>query len=258
MTYTKIIFELEGDVAIIRLNDEKTLNAATAQMADEIQDALHKAVRSARALVLTGAGRGFCSGVNLGDVPQTPGFDVGRVLETHFNPLMLTLKALPMPFITAVNGAAAGIGCSFALAGDIVLASEKAFFLQAFRQVGLIPDGGAAYLLTRAAGRVRAMEMMLLGERIPAQKALEWGLVNRVLPPAELEAGALALARDLAAGPTKGLAAIRALCWDALETDYKSQLERERVLQREAGLTADHREGVRAFFEKRPPRFEGR
>jgi 2-(1,2-epoxy-1,2-dihydrophenyl)acetyl-CoA isomerase len=171
---------------------------------------------------------------------------------------MLTLKALPMPFITAVNGAAAGIGCSFALAGDIVLASEKAFFLQAFRQVGLVPDGGAAYLLTRAAGRVRAMEMMLLGERIPAQKALEWGLVNRVLPSAELEAGALALARDLAAGPTKGLAAIRALCWDALETDYKSQLERERVLQREAGLTADHREGVRAFFEKRPPRFEGR
>jgi 2-(1,2-epoxy-1,2-dihydrophenyl)acetyl-CoA isomerase len=259
MPYSKIICETRGDVAIIRLNDEKTLNAASPEMAEELRDALDTVGTSSRALILTGAGRGFCSGANLGGLDiSAPDYDAGAVLKTHYSPLMLQLRALPIPLITAVNGAAAGLGCALALAGDLVVAAESSYFLQAFRRVGLVPDGGSAFLLTRAAGRARAMEMMLLGEKIPATQALDWGLVNRVVSSKALEDTALSLADELAAGPTKALSAIRKMCWDALETGFGPQLDSERVLQRDAGRTADHREGVTAFLEKRPARFTGR
>jgi 2-(1,2-epoxy-1,2-dihydrophenyl)acetyl-CoA isomerase len=258
MPYSKIICETRGDVAIIRLNDEKTLNAVTPAMTGELRDALDQVCASSRALILTGTGRGFCSGANLGALdPGAPDFDGGAVLEAHYNPLMLQLRALPIPFVAAVNGAAAGLGCALALAADLIVAAESSYFLQAFRRVGLVPDGGSAFLLTRGAGRARAMEMMLLGDKIAARKALEWGLINRVVPATELDDAALALAEELAAGPTKALSAIRKMCWDALESGFASQLDRERVLQREVGRTADFREGVAAFLEKRSARFNG-
>jgi 2-(1,2-epoxy-1,2-dihydrophenyl)acetyl-CoA isomerase len=258
MRYSKIICETRGDVAIIRLDDERTLNAISPQMADELRDALVKVGTSSRAVIVTGTGRGFCSGANLGDIdPNAPEYDAGAVLDKHYNPLMLALRALPIPCVAAVNGAAAGLGCALALAADLVVAAENSYFLQAFRRVGLVPDGGSAFLLTRGAGRARAMEMMLLGERIAATKALEWGLINRVVPAKALDDTALALANELAAGPTKALSAIRKMCWDALETGFGAQLESERVLQRDAGRTADHREGVAAFLQKRPASFTG-
>jgi 2-(1,2-epoxy-1,2-dihydrophenyl)acetyl-CoA isomerase len=258
MRYSKIICETRGDVAIIRLDDERTLNAISPQMAEELRHALVKVCTSSRVLILTGTGRGFCSGANLGDLdPSAPEYDAGAVLDKHYNPLMLALRALPIPFVAAVNGTAAGLGCALALAADLVVAAESSYFLQAFRRVGLVPDGGSAFLLTRGAGRARAMEMMLLGEKIAATKALEWGLINRVVPAKDLDDTALALANELAAGPTKALSAIRKMCWDALETGFGPQLESERVLQRDAGRTADHREGVAAFLQKRPASFTG-
>jgi 2-(1,2-epoxy-1,2-dihydrophenyl)acetyl-CoA isomerase len=259
MPYTKILCERHDAVTIIRLNDPKTLNAFSPTMSEELCEALKTVHTSARALVLTGVGRGFSSGANLAELdPTAPDYDAGSVLERYYNPLMLLLRGLPIPFIAAVNGAAAGLGCAIALAADLVVAVKDSYFLQAFRRVGLVPDGGSAYLLTRAAGRVRAMEMMLLGERIAAAKALEWGLINRVVATEELEGAALALAAELAAGPINALSAIRTMCWEALETDFHSQLQSERVLQRTAGRTAEHREGVRAFLERRPALFAGR
>ena len=168
-----VIHEKQGDVAVIRINDVKTMNAASLAMADELLDAFGMAARESRAIVFTGEGRGFCSGSNLfGLDPQAPDYDAGAPLVSHFNPLMSMLRNLPIPLVTAVNGVAAGIGCALALAGDMILASERAYFLQAFRRVALVPDGASAFLLTRAIGRVRAMEMMLMGERIPACRGI--------------------------------------------------------------------------------------
>jgi 2-(1,2-epoxy-1,2-dihydrophenyl)acetyl-CoA isomerase len=253
-----VIHEKQGDVAVIRMNDEKTLNAASLAMADELLDAFGMAARESRAIVFTGKGRGFCSGSNLfGLDPQAPDYDAGAPLVSHFNPMMSMLRNLPIPLVTAVNGVAAGIGCALALAGDIILASDRAYFLQAFRRVALVPDGASAFLLTRAIGRVRAMEMMLMGERIPAAKALEWGLINRVVPHEGLEDAALVIASELAAGPVMALAMIRKMCWDSLEMGFEDQLAADREMQRVAGATADHREGFAAFIEKRSARFTG-
>jgi 2-(1,2-epoxy-1,2-dihydrophenyl)acetyl-CoA isomerase len=167
------------------------------------------------------------------------------------------IRNLPVPFVTAVNGAAVGVGSTIALAGDLIIAAQEAYFLQAFRRVGVIPDAGTAYLLTRAVGRVRAMEMMMLGEKLPAQRALEWGLVNKVVPREEIENATLAWARDLASGPTRALAEIRKSCWHALEANFAEQLARDRIVQRAMGHTADHGEGIAAFFDKRPAIFTG-
>ena len=260
MTYTSILVEAVGDVAVIRFNDQKTLNAATPPMVEELLDALSQAAASKRAVMMTGIGRAFCSGANLGtlELSDSDEFDGGVLLESHFNPLMLAIRDLPLPIITAVNGPAVGVGSTIALAGDLILAADRAYFMQAFRHVGVIPDAGTAYLLTRAIGRPRAMELMMLGEKLTAQKALEWGLINRVLPPDELDSAALALATELAAGPTRALAEIRKSCWHALDTDFAGQLAADRVGQRLMGLTADHREGVTAFFEKHRPVFVGK
>jgi 2-(1,2-epoxy-1,2-dihydrophenyl)acetyl-CoA isomerase len=258
MSYGSILMNSIGDVAVIRLNDEKSLNAASPQMVEELRDAFDKAAVSGRAIVLTGVGRAFCSGANLGKVDfYAPNYDAGELLESHFNPLMMAIRELPIPIVTAVNGPAVGVGSTIALAGDLVLASEDAYFLQAFRRIGVVPDSGTAYLLTRSVGRARAMEMILLAEKISARQAFGWGLINRVLPPAELEEGALSMAKDLAAGPTRTLAAIRKSCWNALDSDFQGQLENDRVVQRAVGTTADHREGVAAFFAKRRAVFTG-
>jgi 2-(1,2-epoxy-1,2-dihydrophenyl)acetyl-CoA isomerase len=183
--------------------------------------------------------------------------DLGGRLEQTFNPFVTMLRDLPIPYVTAVNGAAAGIGCSFALLGDLIVAGESAYFLQAFRRIGLVPDGSATYHLPRMIGRVRAMEMMLLGEKIPAATALQWGLINRCVPDAELLPTAKALALELANGPTKTLGAIRRLSWASLDNSWAEQIQAERVAQRDAGRTEDFREGVQAFFQKRPATFKG-
>lgn len=255
----KLKYAVEDDVAIIALNDPATMNAAGIDMIDGLFGAFKKAVGEARAIVLTGEGRGFCSGANLGAGPGSnvsKDRDAGDALESHYNPFMTMVRDLPIPIVTAVNGAAAGVGCSLALMGDIILASQSAYFLQAFRRIGLVPDGGSSYLLPRSIGRARAMEMMLLGEKLPAPKALEWGLINRCLPDHELMPAAKAMATELAHGP-KSLAMIRKLAWSGLDAHWRDQLDTERKTQREAGRTQDFAEGVAAFLQKRPAKFKG-
>lgn len=261
MAYSTIELERDGDVAIIRLNDPATLNAVTVKTIEEIGAALDEISGSARAMVLTGAGRAFCSGANLsagmGDRKSDGPYDSGSVLETHINPLMLRLRDVPFPWVSAVKGSAAGVGCSFALAADIVVCGESAFFLQAFARIGLVPDGGSSWILSRSIGRARAMEMMLLGERIPAAKALDWGMINRLVPDDQLMPTAIDMARALASGPTRSLAMIRRMAWSAADAPFEEALTTERNNQRIAGTTKDHREGVAAFLAKRPAQFTG-
>lgn len=265
MAYEKISYERKGDIAIIRFDDAPTLNACGIDTAQELLHAFETAADEARCTILTGEGRGFCSGANLG--PNQAGIqlsheeskpDAGRALDTHYNPLVSAIREHPHPVITAVNGPAAGIGCSLALIGDLVVAARSAYFLQAFRRIGLVPDGGSTWLLARAVGRVRAMEMALLGEKLPAETALEWGLVNRVVEDDQLMPTAMELAERIATGPTVALSLARGLIWDACETDFGEVLHAERVAQRTAGRTEDFREGVTAFLQKRPAAFKGK
>lgn len=271
MDYQKIRVSTLDGVATVTLADPATLNAASFEIARELTHAFasiaHEAAAGkaeARAVILTGEGRGFCSGANLSgggaagrelDVDGKP--DAGSALETLYNPLMTRLRDFPLPIVTAVNGPAAGIGCSIALMGDIVVAAESAYFLQAFRRVGLVPDGGSTYLLPRLVGKARAMEMMLLGGKIPAATALQWGLVNRCVPDDQLIPTAHALALELAKGPA-ALSAIRKLVWDGLDADWTGQLHAERQAQKAAGKTEDFIEGVTAFLQKRAAAFRGR
>lgn len=257
----KAKYELENGVALITLADPATLNAISVEMTEDLSEFFDRAASEARCIVLTGEGRGFSSGANLAsgsppvDADGHP--DLGGRLETTFNPFVTKLRDLPIPYVTAVNGAAAGIGCSFALLGDLIVAGESAYFLQAFRRIGLVPDGSATYHLPRMIGRVRAMEMMLLGERIPAKQAYEWGLVNRCVPDVDLLPTAKALALALANGPTKTLGMIRRLAWSSLDNTWNEQLQAERQSQKIAGRTEDFREGVQAFFQKRAANFKG-
>lgn len=261
MAYAKVKYELEGNIALITLNDPGTLNAIAVDMTAELTDAFGRAVNEARCVVMTGEGRGFSSGANLASgappIADDGQPDLGGRLEKTFNPFVTMLRDLPIPYVTAVNGVAAGIGCSFALLGDLIVAGESAYFLQAFRRIGLVPDGSATYHLPRMITRARAMEMMLLGEKIPAKTALDWGLINRCVPDADLLPTAKALASDLANGPTKTLAAIRRLAWASLDNSWNEQVQAERMAQRDAGRTEDFREGVQAFFQKRPANFKG-
>jgi 2-(1,2-epoxy-1,2-dihydrophenyl)acetyl-CoA isomerase len=252
--------EWEGEVAIVRLNDPATLNAITLDNIDAFSKALDEIEIRARAMIVTGTGRAFCSGANLArgmseEVAPEP-FDAGLPLETHINPLMHRLRALPLPWITAVRGAAAGAGASLALAADMIVASETAYFLQAFSRIGLVPDGGSTHLLVRTIGRPRAMELMMLGDRLPARTAQHWGLINRVVPDECLEEEALELANQLAGGAWS-LRSIRQLAWQAVDDGWDDALESERKMQREAGRTADYREGVAAFQAKRTAGFVG-
>lgn len=256
MAYELIELERQGEVAILRFNQPSTLNAMSVEMAEEAIRAIDEVEATARTMIVTGAGRAFCSGANLGDVPESGELDFGAVLESHINPLMSRLRNLSIPWITAVRGAAAGVGCSLGLAGDLIFASETAYFLQAFNRVGLVPDGGSTHLLVRTVGRPRAMEMMLLGEKIPAATAMKWGLVNRVVADDQLEAEALAMGRRLAEGP-RSLAMTRAMAWHAVDADWDDALATESRAQTTAGRTADAAEGISAFMQKRKAVFKG-
>lgn len=263
MSFSKITYDVTDSVATITFNDPATMNAAGIDTAQELLLAFEMAADEARATILTGNGRGFCSGANLSGsgpagAPARGKPDAGKALDQYYNPLIAVMREHPHPIITAVNGAAAGVGCSIALMGDLILAADNAYFLQAFRRIGLVPDGGSTWLLPRNIGKARAMEMALLGEKLPAEKALDWGLINRIYPAAELMSEARKMASDLAQGPTIALSMIRSLIWDGWEKEFLEQLHSERNNQRIAGRTADFAEGVKAFLEKRPANFSGK
>lgn len=259
MNFSAIHLDLDAtNVATITLNRPNNLNALNFALLDEMRRALDAIVeRGARCLLLTGAGRGFSSGADLGGSGGFPD-DVGAALEAHFNPLIQALFELPIPVIAAVNGPCAGAGCSLALAADIVVASRSAYFLQAFVNIGLIPDAGATWLLPRLAGRARAMEMMMLGERISAEQALDWGMISRVVDEEVLLPEVRSLALRLAEGPTAAYALIRKLARESGHIGLAEALAAERAAQREAGRTEDFKQGVTAFLQKRPPSFDGR
>jgi 2-(1,2-epoxy-1,2-dihydrophenyl)acetyl-CoA isomerase len=259
MEFDRTKLEIDGQVGILKLNHPEVMNAVSPEMVGGLMKALDEVDRrhgEIRCVILTGEGRGFCAGANL---QPTSGdrVDAGMLLETVFHPFLRRLRELPIPLITAVNGAAAGVGMSFALMGDLVLCARSAYFLQAFRRIGLVPDGGSTWLLPRLIGKARASELSLLGEKLPADKALEWGLVNRVIPDDELMGKALEMGRELAAGPTIALGLIRRLYWESPDNTYEEQLNLERQMQRKAGATVDFKEGVRAFLQKRPANFKG-
>jgi 2-(1,2-epoxy-1,2-dihydrophenyl)acetyl-CoA isomerase len=259
MSYEHVRLELNAArVATLTIARPDRLNALASQTLDEMRAALGEAEGSgARCLLLTGEGRGFSSGADLASAGGLPE-DAGAALDKHFNPLVEALFALPIPVVAAVNGAAAGAGCSLALAADIVVAGRSAYFLQAFVNIGLIPDAGATWLLPRLAGRARAMEMMMLGERIPAEQAQAWGLISRVVEDEHLASEAMLLATRLAQGPTVALGLIRQLARNAEQLSLTEALGAERVAQKTAGESRDFKAAVMAFLQKQQPRFEGK
>jgi 2-(1,2-epoxy-1,2-dihydrophenyl)acetyl-CoA isomerase len=264
MRHGKILLETTGDVAVITLNDPDVLNAFGLKLREDMQDALDLIdSRPPRCLVITGTGRAFCSGANLND-PDRPSRDraaeaAGEVksdLEAWYNPTFLRLRGLAFPVITAINGIAAGAGMSLALSGDIKIAARSASFLQAFARIGLVPDCGSSWVLPRLIGMARAMELSLLAERLPAETALAWGLINRLEDDAVLMSKAMELARSLASGP-KSIGMIRQMYWEGMDNTYSAQLDLEAKLQTRAGMTRDFEEGVAAFREKRAAQFTG-
>lgn len=257
MTYEHITLQQERGIATLTLNRPAALNALTAAMVGEMIHALDglRDGQAARVLLITGAGRAFCSGADLsGGFPE----DAGAVLESHFNPFIERLMALPVPVVCAVNGPAAGAGCSVALAADIAIAARSAYFLQAFVNIGLVPDMGSTWLLPRLAGRARAQAMMMLGERIAAEQAEQWGLVYKVVDDEALARESQALATKLANGPTRAYALTRQALRASLECSLTESLRIERYNQLVAGRTEDFAEGVAAFQARRPPAFKGR
>jgi 2-(1,2-epoxy-1,2-dihydrophenyl)acetyl-CoA isomerase len=255
---------IAGAAATIELNRPERLNAWNEQLGFDLLAALRltAADEQVRAVVLTGAGRGFSSGADLTDVnggvrmaDGSP--DVYRTLIERYHPIMEIIREMPKPVVAAVNGPAVGIGCSLALCCDLVLAAESSYFLLAFVNIGLVPDGGSSLFVPARAGMARATEMAMLGERVPAAKALEWGLANRVVPDAELAQEAGALAARLAAGPPNSYAGTKRQINNWLYSRMDEQLELEASIQGELSGSADFVEGVSAFLEKRPARFQG-
>jgi 2-(1,2-epoxy-1,2-dihydrophenyl)acetyl-CoA isomerase len=262
MTYESIQFSIDNGIAVLTLNRPDRLNSFTQAMHREVRAALDQlqADGSVRVLVLTGAGRGFCAGQDLNDRAVEPGgagVDLGESVEKYYAPLVTTLRTLPMPVICAVNGVAAGAGANLALACDIVLAAKSASFIEAFCKLGLIPDTGGTWVLPRLLGPARAMGLALLGDKLPAEKAEEWGLIWRCVPDEALMEEAMAMAAHFAKAPTKGLAFTKKAMLASWGNTLEQQLQMEAGMMRELGYSHDYREGVAAFIEKRQPRFKG-
>ena len=262
MSYQCILFAVADGVARLTFNRPDKLNSFTAAMHAEVRDALGRVQRDgARVLVITGAGRGFCAGQDLGErsvAPGAQGTDLGESIEKNYGPLVLALRALPLPVIAAVNGVAAGAGANIALACDLVIAAQSASFVQAFSRLGLVPDSGGTWFLPRLVGNARAIGLAFLGDKLPAAQAAEWGLIWRCVADAELAPTVDGLATQLAAAPTLGLARTKQAIYGAWERTLPEQLGIERDMQRELGWSQDYAEGVAAFTAKRAPRFVGR
>jgi len=263
MSYQSIRYCVDGAVARITLDRPDVLNSFNGEMARELQAALDEAAAdtAVRALHLTGAGRAFCAGQDLDEaVPPDGGAPppIDEIVRGSFNPIVRRIVALAKPVVCAVNGVAAGAGANLALSCDLVVASEKAVFIQAFVNIGLVPDTGGTFLLPRLVGLARARALAMLGEKLPAAEAHAIGLIHDVCPADELESRSLALAQRLAAMPTRALGLIKRAFAASTANDLEAQLELEAELQRQAAATDDFREGVAAFREKRRPRFMGR
>lgn len=263
MSYQTILFEVSGGVARLTLNRPDRLNSFNVQMHGEVRDALSKLQNNseARVLVFTGAGRGFCAGQDLGDravAPGGQGVDLGDSIENYYKPLVLALRNLPMPVIAAVNGVAAGAGANIALACDLVIATKSASFVQAFSKLGLVPDSGGTWFLPRLLGNARAMGLALLGDKLPAEQAAQWGLIWRCVEDAEFKSVVDQLASQFATAPTRGLARTKQAIYESWSHTLEQQLDQERDFQRELGRSQDYAEGVAAFTEKRTPKFTGR
>ncbi|MBS0314853.1 MAG: 2-(1,2-epoxy-1,2-dihydrophenyl)acetyl-CoA isomerase [Proteobacteria bacterium] len=261
MSYETILHECSEGVARITLSRPERMNSFTQQMHAELRDALDRlSGDGARVLVLTGAGRGFCAGQDLNDRAVAPGqeVDLGESVTTQYAPLVQRLRALPFPVVAAVNGVAAGAGCNIALACDLVIATESASFLQPFCKLGLIPDTGGTWFLPRLVGSARAMGLALLGDKLSARQAADIGLIWECVPDDAFAARIDAIARHFAAGPTLGYARTKQAMQQSSSNDLGTQLALEATFMRECGFSADYREGVAAFKEKRAPRFSGR
>lgn len=258
MTYQFITFAIERCVATIALNRPEKRNALTPEMADEIRDALAHC-EGARAILLKGEGQSFCSGADLSDVGERRlSSDAAyESLTKHYNPMLLAIAQHELPVVAQVQGAAAGIGCSLALACDFCLAGEDAYFKLAFVNIGLAPDGGASWHLPRLIGSARAARLMMLGDELPAPRAAEWGLVHSHVPNSALAEEGRALAERLAHGPTKALGAMKRNLANSLDASLADAMEAEAKEQRTIAETADAREGIEAFLQKRAPQFKG-
>ena len=257
-----IVVEIGAGVMTITLNRPEVLNSFNGQMARELRGALDdaRADETVRAVLLTGAGRAFCAGQDLSDVPLSDAgtaLDLAATVRATYNPLIKAIRKLELPVVCAVNGVAAGAGANLAIACDIVIAAENASFIQSFAKVGLIPDSGGTFFLPRIVGLPRASALMMTAEKIDARRAYEMGIVYRVCPADTLQQDAMTLATELAAMPTRGLGLTKRALNGSLSNDLDAQLELEADLQGEAGTTRDFVEGVKSFLEKRRPNFTG-
>lgn len=262
MSYNTILLAKADGLATITLNAPERLNAVSRKMIAELKDCWEElaADASVRAVMLTGAGRGFCAGADLADPDRAASATAnsGAALEKYFNPVIRLMRSIPKPVVSAVNGVAAGVGMSFALASDIAIAGKSASFLQAFARIGLLPDGGSTWFLPRLAGDQRARALAMLAPQIPAEKAKEWGLIWDVVEDAKLMPKATEIALKLASGPTLALARIKEALNQSSGNDLSAQLDLERDAQRELGRSEDFKEGVAAFLAKRKANFKGK
>ncbi len=258
MDYETITLDITDGLAVVTLNRPDKMNALNTRMRAELADAMRRAGHEARVVVMTGAGRAFCSGQDLGDRTNADTVDLERTLRDEYEPLLRAITDCPVPVIAAVNGAAAGAGANIALAADVVIASHSAYFLQAFSRIGLVPDAGGTFILPRAMGLPKAIGAALFAEKITAEQADDWGMIWEAVPDMGFEEHWRARARHLADGPTLSYQGIKALMRASLSSSFDEQIAMEARTQGKCGRSRDFREGVLSFLEKRAPKFEGR
>ena len=257
-------FEKIGNVTLLNLNDADRLNALSLEMISELHRYVKMIINNGletRCLVITGAGRGFCAGANLIEGAGQSSFDdidPGKALEEHYHPFLIDLKNLEIPLITAVNGVAAGAGCSLGIFGDIVYAAKSSYFYQAFKFIGLVADASSTFVIPRKIGMARALEFSLIGEKVTADKALDWGLINHVVEDDKLMPTVMDAATNLAEGPTVALGLMKQLYWDSFSNTFEEQISAESKAQTIAGKTEDSKIGVMSFIQKQKAKFKGK